>query len=282
MAGASGCTRTNTGAGGDGNLLEQLQKKGTITVGFAGEAPYSFEDGGELTGATVALHREIFGALGIDNVEGVNTEFGSLIPGLNANRFDAVSAGMSILPERCSQALFSNPEFMYTTALLVPKGNPEGLKDMSSFEGKDITVATMTGAIESDYVAQLGIENAMEVGTPQDGLDAVKSGRAGAFALTAISLNWMVDNNPDAGVEVTASFEAEIDGVVQVGAGGTVFRQADTSLRDAYNAELDKIVSDEARYLEIVGAFGFTAGELPKPEVTTDLLCKGDLEALQP
>ena len=282
VAGASGCTRTNTGAGGDGNLLEQLQKKGTITVGFAGEAPYSFEDGGELTGATVALHREIFGALGIDNVEGVNTEFGSLIPGLNANRFDAVSAGMSILPERCSQALFSNPEFMYTTALLVPKGNPEGLKDMSSFDGKDITVATMTGAIESDYVAQLGIENAMEVGTPQDGLDAVKSGRAGAFALTAISLNWMVDNNPDAGVEVTESFEAEIDGVVQVGAGGTVFRQADTSLRDAYNAELDKIVSDEARYLEIVGEFGFTAGELPKPEVTTDLLCKGDLEALQP
>lgn len=284
VTGFAGCTRTNGGSagGGEGNLLDQLKQKGTVTVGFAGEAPYSFEEGGELTGATVALHREIFKALGVDNVEGVNADFGSLIPGLNANRFDAVSAGMSILPDRCEQALFSDPEFMYTTALLVPEGNPEGLENMRSFEGSDVTVATMTGAIESDYASSLGLKNTMEVASPQDGLDAVKSGRAGAFALTAISLNWMVQHNPDAGVEVTDSFEAVIDGVVQVGAGGTVFRQADTSLRDAYNAELQKIVSDEQRYLDIVGEFGFTAGELPKPEVTTDLLCEGDLEALQP
>src|SRR5690606_15616959 len=45
------------GGGGGGALtLEQLQERGSITVGFAGEAPYSFEEGGELTGATVALH----------------------------------------------------------------------------------------------------------------------------------------------------------------------------------------------------------------------------------
>ena len=38
---------------------------------------------------------------------------------------------MSILPERCEQAAFSNPEFMYTTALVVtPEGNPEDLATM--------------------------------------------------------------------------------------------------------------------------------------------------------
>ncbi|MBR7552251.1 transporter substrate-binding domain-containing protein, partial [Mycobacterium tuberculosis] len=74
----------------------------------------------------------VFKNLGVDNVEGVNPEFGSLIPGLNAERFDAISAGMSILPERCEQAAFSEPEFNYTTALMVEEGNPMNLTDMQS------------------------------------------------------------------------------------------------------------------------------------------------------
>src|SRR5690606_26173894 len=199
LGGLAACSRTSTGGeggggeeggGGGGDLLSQLQDAGTITVGFAGEAPYSFEDGGELMGATVALHREIFGELGIDNVEGKLTDWGSLIPGLNSGQFDAVSAGMSILPDRCAQAAFSEPEFQYTTALMVPEGNPEGLVDMNSFVDSGLTVATMSGAVESDYVTALDLDS-IEVGGPQDGVDALKAGNAAAFALTAISLNWL-------------------------------------------------------------------------------------------
>lgn len=243
-----------------------------MTVGFAGEAPYSFEQDGQLTGATVALHREIFKNLGIDNVEGVSTDFGALIPGLQARRFDVVSAGMSILPQRCEQAAFSEPEFNYTTALMVPKGNPANLTDMQSVQQSGVRMAAMTGAIESDYAQQLGID-AMQVASPQDGMDAVANGRADVFALTGISLNWLAQNNPQVPVEVTNSFVAVIDGVPQVGAGGTVFRKEDTELRDAYNAELAKITSDKDKYLSIVGPFGFTAEELPDPNLTTAKLC---------
>jgi polar amino acid transport system substrate-binding protein len=258
----------------EGSTLERARGAGSITVGFAGEAPYSFEANGQLTGATVALHNEIFGALGIENVEGINTNFGALIPGLTANRFDAVSAGMSILPQRCAQAAFSEPEFMYTTALLVPAGNPRNLTDMQSIAEAGVRLAVMTGAIESDYATALGID-AIQVAGPQDGMDAVINGRADVFALTGISLTWMVDNNPHAGVEVTESFVAVIDGVPQVGAGGTVFRKGDTALLEAYNAELARIVSDEERYLSIVGEFGFTAAERPTGELTTAELCGG-------
>ena len=52
------------------------------------------------------------------------TDWGGLIPGLNAKRYDLVSAGMSITPERCEQAAFSTPEINYTTALMVKPGNP--------------------------------------------------------------------------------------------------------------------------------------------------------------
>ncbi|WP_223407424.1 transporter substrate-binding domain-containing protein [Occultella gossypii] len=264
------------GSSGEALTLEQLQEEGTITVGFAGEAPYSFEEGGELTGATVALHERIWNELGIENVEGVQAEFGQLIQGLNAGRFDVIAAGMSILPERCEQAIFSDPEFMYTTALMVPEGNPEGLTDMQSIVDSGVQMAALTGAIEATYATDLGI-SAMEVGNPQDGLDAVVNGRADVFALTGISLNWMADNNPDAPIEVTESFVANIDGVDQVGAGGTVFRPSDTDLRDAYNEQLAGIVGDEASYLEVVGDFGFTAEERPTGEITTEQFCAGDI-----
>ena len=264
------------GSDSDESALQKAIDEGKISVGFAGEAPYSFEEGGELQGASVALAKAVFKELGVEDVEGVNTEFGSLIPGLNADRFDAISAGMSILPDRCEQASFGDPEFMYTTALMTKEGKLDGMKNLDDVKEKGVKLATMTGAIESDYAKDLGIKT-QQVGTPQDGMDAVTTGRADVFALTAISLNWMAKNSEDSGVEVSDSFVQEIDGVPQVGAGATVFRTDDKELRDEWNKGLEKIVSDEKAYLDVVGDYGFTKEERPDGSITTDQLCKGEL-----
>jgi polar amino acid transport system substrate-binding protein len=69
----------------------------------------------------------------------------------------------------------------------------------------------------------------------------------------------------------------EIDGVEQVGAGATVFRQDDTDLLEAYNEELATIMSDEEMYLDLVGDFGFTRENMPPSDLTTEMLCAGDL-----
>lgn len=273
------CTSTDGGGDGEGSTLAELQDAGSITVAFAGERPYSFEDdAGELTGASVALNEAVYSELGIDTVEGTLTEWNSLIPGLNADRYDSISAGMSILPERCEQAAFSEPEIMYTTAFLVPEGNPDGLTDWQSVEGSDLTLAVMGGAIEAGYAEKTDVQT-VEVGTPQDGLDAVVNGRADALALTAISLRALAENT-DAPVEATDSFVAVIDGVPQVGAGSTVFRQGDTELLEAYNEEAKKITSDPERFAEVLGPFGFTEAERPPEGLTTEMLCEGDLEAI--
>ncbi|WP_237728333.1 ectoine/hydroxyectoine ABC transporter substrate-binding protein EhuB [Cellulomonas sp. APG4] len=269
-------------AGGDssseGGILAELQDAGTITVGIAGEEPYSYlDDDGELTGAVIALHEEVFAELGIDNVEGQLVEWDSLIPGLNAGRFDAISAGMSILPERCEQADFSIPEIMYTTAFMVPEGNPMGLENMQDVaEADDVTFAAMSGAIEDGYATSLGIDS-MDVGSPTDGLDAVVSGRADVFALTGISLRALAENNPDAPVEVTDAFVAVVDGKEQVGAGGTVFRPEDDDLREAYNEASAQIIGDSAEFERVLGEFGFSEAERPTEDITTEMLCAGEL-----
>lgn len=265
---------------GDDHLAE-LQDSGTITVGIAGEEPYSFlDESGEPTGATIALHEAVFAEMGIDTVEATVVDFNSLIPGLNAGRFDAVSAGMSILPDRCENALFSDPEISYTTALMVPEGNPEGLQTMQDMEDTDLTVAAMTAAIEQGYAEDTGID-LMTVDAPEDGLEAVVAGRADAFALTGISLRALAERNADAPVEVTDPFVAVVNGVEQVGAGATVFAQGDEALRDAYNEAYHSVVGSADDFVGIAGEFGFTDAEFPPEDVTTEMLCNGDLPEVE-
>src|SRR5690606_12404649 len=111
---------------------------------------------------------------------------------------DAVSAGMSILPNRCAEASYSDPEIMYTTTLAVEAGNPYGLSDLDSVveAGGRVTLAVQSGAIEEGYAQDLGITNIVQVDNTTAGLELVQAGRADAFALTAVSLNWMTEDNP--------------------------------------------------------------------------------------
>ncbi|MFP1601671.1 transporter substrate-binding domain-containing protein [Microbacterium sp. 2216-1] len=278
----AGCASGDNGsAGGDGGgdaqtTLEKAQESGTITLAVASERPYSWVEGGEPTGATIALHKQIFSNLGIDDIKVEEVEWNSLIPGLNAGRWDVISAGMSILPDRCEQAAFSDPEIMYTTTLAVPTGNPESLSDLGSVaDSGDVTLAVQSGAIEEGYADALGISDVIKVDSAAAGLEAVQYGRADAFALTAVSLNWMTQDNAD--LETTGAFVQELDGVAQVGAGSTVFRQDDSDLLAAYNEELAKITGDEQAYLDLVEPFGFTAENLPPADLTTAQLCAGEL-----
>ncbi|MCF8608944.1 ectoine/hydroxyectoine ABC transporter substrate-binding protein EhuB [Gordonia sp. HY285] len=269
----AGCTKTDSD---EATSLESLREAGVVTVAYANEAPYSFEKDGKVTGATIALHREVFKRLGVDELKAVKTDWGGLIPGLNAKRYDLVSAGMSITPERCDQASFSVPEINYTTALMVKPGNPMDLSNMDSIKSSGAKMAAITGAIESNYAEELAIPDPLLVKDQQSGIDAVTSGRADAFALTAVSLKYAKDNDPSLNVEVTKPFIAVINGEEQNPAGATVFRKADTELRDAYNAEVKKILSDKAEYLRILGPFGFTEENIPDPSLTTEQLCAGE------
>lgn len=266
----AGCTKTDQDSGK--STLERLREAGSITVAFAGEAPYSFMKDGELTGGTIAIDREIFKKLGINEVKGVKTDWAGLIPGLNAKRYDMVSAGMSILPDRCAQAAFSTPLINYTTALMVKPGNPKNLTSIESIKESGATMAAVTGAIEADYAKNAGIEATL-VGAQQDGLDAVASGRVDAFAYTAVSQNYLRNNPPNPNVEVTKPFIANLNGKPYNPAGAAVFRSDDTELLDAYNAEAQKIVRDKAKYMELLGSFGFTEENIPDPSLTTEQLC---------
>src|SRR5215208_1574886 len=87
--------------------LERAKREGFIRVGFANEAPYGFATpDGKLTGEAPEVAKAVLAKIGIPQVDGVLTEFGSLIPGLKAGRFDIIAAGMFINPKRCAEIAF--------------------------------------------------------------------------------------------------------------------------------------------------------------------------------
>lgn len=275
----AGCTSTDSGGGdgGDGSTLQSIQDEGTVTVAFAAEEPYGFQDeNGELVGEAPSLHKEIFDRVGGIEVEGQQFEFGSLIQALNAERVDVVSAGMFITPERCQQASFSNPEYVAKTALMVKSGNPKNLSDFDSVaQADDVRLAVMRGAVELAQAEAAGVprSNLEIVADQQGGFDALEAGRADAFALTDISLNWAAQDMN--GVEVTESFTPVVDGEEQLGVGAAVFRDGDEELREAFNEELQKLLEEDGAWLEIVEPYGFTEQNKPDPEMTAEQFCEG-------
>ncbi|GGR26507.1 ectoine/hydroxyectoine ABC transporter substrate-binding protein EhuB [Streptomyces roseolus] len=276
----SACSRTEVGTGapaGDADLLARLRKQGHVRVGFAGEAPYGFQDGGELAGEAPTLHREIFTALGIPELKPTITEFGALIPGLLAGRFDVVSAGMAITPERCAKVAFSEPEFISPTALMVREGNPKGLSDLASCAAAKARVGVLTAAVEGGYAKAAGVGDGalVSLAKQQDGLDALLAGRIDAFALTGISLRWLARTNEGKAVEVLEPFVPVVDGVKRYSPGGAVFRQGAVSLREAFDRELARITGDPARYVRLIGEYGFTEREVPPRTLRTAELCAG-------
>lgn len=256
------------------STLEKAKSEGVIRIGFANEAPYGYATpSGELTGEAPAVAKEIFSRLGIESVEGVLTEFGSLIPGLRAGRFDVIAAGMFITPERCAQIQFSEPSYGIGQAFLVPEGNPNNLTDYSSVaENADMKLAVLAGGVEPGYAEQAGVSQSQLMILPDQAslVNAVRSGRAQAAALTALSIKQMADAND--GVESTEPF-GEVAGQSVVGHGGFGFRPDDTELYEAFNEELKKFVGTQ-EHIELVTEFGFGEGFMPTK--TTAELCAGE------
>jgi len=278
LVGCSSNSNTNNGKQAEASetTLAKAQREGFITVGFANEMPYAYATpDGKLTGASVEVARAILTKLGIEQMDGVLTEFGSLIPGLNAKRFDLVTAGMFITKERAEQVDFANPEYSIGEAIAVKKGNP---LDLHSYEdiknNSEAKVAVMVGAIEVDYLKGVGVADKQIVTVPDQpsAISALQSGRVDAITMTGPSLQAVLDSAQDSDIERVMDFEQPvIDGASVRGYGGAVFRQDDDEFREAFNAELQKL-QESGELLEILMSFGFTEQELPGDMTAEELL----------
>lgn len=238
------------------DTLEEIKDISSVRIGYANETPFAYTAlDGSVTGESPEIVRKVFERMQIDTIKPVLTEWGSLIPGLRAGRFDLIAAGMYITPERCKQVLFTDPHYRLLDTLLVAEGNPKNLRSYEDIANNpDVKIAIMSGTVNLGYAREAGIKDSQILQVPDttSQLQAVRSGRADAAIGTQLTMKGLADKAGD-DVEAIADFK---DDPSRAGYGALAFRPQDKALRDAVNAELKQWLGSE-EHLKTIEPFGF-------------------------
>lgn len=272
--GPTGCSERRSRAE---PTLERMRREGVARVGFANEAPYAYVDpeSQRLTGEAPEIARIVLERIGVEGLEGILTEFGSLIPGLKAGRFDLIAAGMYVTPERCREIAFSAPTYSIGGAFLVERGNPADLHAYRDvLRDAELRLGVMAGAVEGRYARRVGIPGGQVVVFPDapSAVAGLLARRIDAFAATALTARDLLDKARSDRIELASPFHDPVfDGRPVRGYGAFGFRKRDDGLRDAFNTELRAFLGS-AEHLDLVRPFGFSRNELPG-DVTTAELC---------
>lgn len=176
----SGNSDTNTASGSAG--------KTTVTVATSPDfPPFESLDGSEVVGIEVDILQAITGKLGME-MQLEQMDFESVIPGVQAGKFDIGMSGITITEDRQKNCDFTQPYFLASQAIVVTPDSDITCK--ANLEGK--TVSVQTGTTAEEYCMENGYE-VLAFAANNDAAAALTSGKAAA---------WVVDN--EVGVALAA------------------------------------------------------------------------------
>lgn len=176
----SGNSDTNTASGSAG--------KTTVTVATSPDfPPFESLDGSEVVGIEVDILQAITGKLGLE-MQLEQMDFESVIPSVQAGKFDIGMSGITITADRQKNCDFTQPYFLASQAIVVTPDSDITCK--ADLEGK--TISVQTGTTAEEYCMENGYE-VLAFTANNDAAAALTSGKAAA---------WVVDN--EVGVALAA------------------------------------------------------------------------------
>ncbi|WP_448955835.1 ectoine/hydroxyectoine ABC transporter substrate-binding protein EhuB [Labrys neptuniae] len=249
-------------------------KDGGLTVAFYNYNPNSYIDqSGKLVGTDPETLIPVLQSMGLKVAATQDTDWGNLIPGLNAGRFDVIAAGMYITPERCDQVAFSQPIFGFTQSLAIKKGNPDGIASLEDIAAKGLTVAAIAGSGQVGYSQLAGIpdDKILQIPDTATAVAAIRAGRASAFVVDTGGIKALVEGLPEKDLEATKPF-SEVKGKTVVPHGAIAFRKQDAAFVVEFDKALEKRVHSP-EHIAMLEAHGFSKNDLPR--FTREQLCSG-------
>ena len=249
--------------------LDELKTQGFATVAIGNEPPFTaLKPDGSVTGAAPEVARAVFKRLGVPDIKASVSEYGAMIPGLQAGRFDAVTAGLFMKPERCRAVAYSEPVLCDAEAFAIKAGNPLNLQSYEDVaKNAEARIGAPGGGTEERLALQAGVprERVIVVPDAQSGLKMLQDGRIDAYSLPVLSINALVSQANDPNVAVVAPVKG-----APVYCDGAAFRKQDTELRDAFDKELAAL-KESGEFAKIIEPYGFSAAAAIG--TTRDKLC---------
>lgn len=221
------------------SLLDQMKAQGHARIAVANEPPITeVKSDGSVTGAAVEIARAALRRMGVSDVSATVLPFSSMIPGLQAKRFDMITAGLKMRAQRCEAILFSEPDICDAQGLLIKKDSrkqPRSYSDVVSLKARLGVLPASDGQREA---RSAGITDDMTMLVPdvQSGLKLLQDARIDAYLLPVLSLEDLAKKSGDPNLEVVAPVAGSA-----VNCAGVGFRKEDAALRDAYDVALNEL-----------------------------------------
>ncbi|MBY4609262.1 ectoine/hydroxyectoine ABC transporter substrate-binding protein EhuB [Rhizobium sp. 9T] len=237
--------------------LEQLKEQGFARIAIANEPPFTAVGAdGKVSGAAPDVARAIFEKLGVKEVVASISEYGAMIPGLQAGRHDAITAGLFMKPERCNAVAYSEPILCDAEAFALKKGNPLKLtsyKDIA--DNPDAKIGAPGGGTEEKLALEAGVPRDRVIVVPdgQSGIKMLQDGRIDVYSLPVLSIHDLMAKAKDPNLETVAPVVN-----APVYCDGAAFRKQDVALRDAFDVELKKL-KESGEFAKIIEPYGFSA-----------------------
>lgn len=252
--------------------LEELREQGFVRIAIANEPPYTqVNPDGTVTGAAPDVARAVFKKLGVDELSASISEYGAMIPGLQAGRFDVITAGLFMKPERCRAVAYSGPILCDAEAFAIKKGNPLNLRSYQDVANNpDAKIGVPGGSVEERLALDAGASRDRVIVVPdgQSGIKMLVDDRIDAYSLPVLSIHDLLDkaNNPN--LDSVAPVEDS-----PISCDGAAFRKEDTALRDAFDEVLAEM-KESGAFAEIIEPYGFSA-EAAK-QTSREKLCSAE------
>jgi polar amino acid transport system substrate-binding protein len=264
---------TGFATAGMATSLEQMKEQGFARIAIANEPPWTeVKADGKVTGAAPEVARAVLQKLGVDEIVASISEYGAMIPGLQAGRSDMVTAGLFMRPQRCAAVIFSEPDLCDFEAFAVKTGNPTGIMTYADLGASDtVKVGAPGGGTEEKLALDSGVPRDRVIVVPdtQSGIKMLQDGRIDVYALPYLSLADAIEKS-GGGLELVGPVEN-----TPIFCAGAAFPKDATALRDAYNVVLAELKAS-GEFAKIIEPFGFKAE--PAMMVTTEELCNRPTE----
>jgi len=237
-----------------GGLLDRLKQAQVVKVAIANEPPYSaLNPDGSVTGLAPTVVQTIMKRLGVPQVEGIIAEYGQLIPGLQAGRWDIIGAALNVTKARCEQVLYADPivadggTFAYIPADL--GSPPNSIADAAK---QDIKVGILTGSYLLQKAQQLGVAAANITQFPDN--PALMDGLAAKRVQIALSTrSSLLDLRKKRNDAFDIIYPLPDD---PPSAAAPAFRKGDTDLYDAFQREA-RALKTSGEFTKLSRQFGF-------------------------
>lgn len=230
LAACSAPAASSSEAAAKDTSLDDVKAAGTLTIATSPDFPpfESLDESGNVVGIEIDILNKVCEGMGVTlTIE--QMDFDSVLPGVQAGKYDAGVSGITVTPERQNNADFSSVYFLASQAIVVTPDS--AIASKADLEGKSISV--QTGTTAEEYCMGEGYD-----------VQAFQANNDAATALTTGKVDaWVVDN------EVAVAFAEDL-GLVVLDEAMTsepyafAFQKGSDALVAAVNEQLDAMLAD--------------------------------------